>query len=993
MTYSSFSSYRWYDSYGTWHSGYPDDDCDYKEIQGCNSGGSWSDCTPKRDGYVDGTAGSDLIGTAYTGDPQGDRIDNNDAILAGAYGNDDWVRAGAGNDTVLAGLGNDKVYGGDGNDSLSGQDGNDTIFGEAGNDTLVGGAGCNALDGGTGDDRFVGGAGADTFQGGAGQDNLDYSASTAGVVVNLATGALSGGDAANDRISGGIDGVIGSNQADSLTGFDHQGTAASDTFTNQFWGNGGNDTISGLGGNDQLYGGNDADKVYGGTGDDLVQGDAGTDTVEGGDGNDTVLGGTGDDLLTGGAGNDSLTGGDDRDLFVGGNAGDFVDGSEGGVDNDTLDLRGLAVASIIYDPLNNENGTVNFVGGGSLTFRNIETILRDVNPDGYVDGTSGGDVINGSYVDPNGDRIDANDALLPGAGPNDDYVRAGDGNDTITSGAGNDIVYAGNGNDKADGGDGNDTLYGEAGNDTLSGGVDNNALYGGTGNDVLDGGSGNDLLDGGDGNDTIDAGNGQDTIYGGAGSDLVYGGPDNDLIDTGSGTQRPDIGYPGLYPADTDPNDDKDTVYGGSGHDTIRTGDDADVIHANEGNDLIDAGVDNDTIFGDAGDDTITGAEGSDSIEAGSGNDVVYGGYGPGVPDSVNIPDATDLAPNNGRDFIDGQQGDDTIFGMDDDDTLVGGEGADVIDGGIDEDLIDGGQNNDSLIGGAGDDTVTGGIGSDTITGGDGADNLSGGSDRDLFIGGGIGDVVDGNEEGNDYDTLDLSGAGPLKVIYDPTNPENGTVQFLDPTDRHVVGTMTFKNIENVIPCFTPGTLIATPRGEVPVENLKVGDKIITRDNGMQEIRWLGRRDLSWNDLAAAPHLKPILIRAGSLGNGLPERDMLVSPNHRLLVANDRTALYFDEHEVLVAAKHLTAGKGIHSVDAAGASYIHFMCDRHEVVLSNGAWTETFQPGDMTLKGMGNAQRTEIFELFPELKTEVGLDGYVAARRTLKRHEAALILR
>ena len=94
------------------------------------------------------------------------------------------------------------------------------------------------------------------------------------------------------------------------------------------------------------------------------------------------------------------------------------------------------------------------------------------------------------------------------------------------------------------------------------------------------------------------------------------------------------------------------------------------------------------------------------------------------------------------------------------------------------------------------------------------------------------------------------------------------------------------------------------------------------------------------------PHLKPILIRQGSLGNGLPERDMMVSPNHRMLVANDRTALYFDEHEVLVAAKHLVNHKGVAQVDSLGTTYIHFLCDRHEVVLSNGAWTESFQPGD-----------------------------------------------
>jgi len=195
------------------------------------------------------------------------------------------------------------------------------------------------------------------------------------------------------------------------------------------------------------------------------------------------------------------------------------------------------------------------------------------------------------------------------------------------------------------------------------------------------------------------------------------------------------------------------------------------------------------------------------------------------------------------------------------------------------------------------------------------------------------------------------------------------------------------------MPCFTPGTMIATPRGEVPVETLRPGDKVVTRDNGIQEIRWTGAKPVSWQDLTVSPHLKPILVRQGSLGNGLPERDMMVSPNHRMLVANDRTSLYFDEHEVLVAAKHLVSGKGVQQVDSIGTTYIHFMFDRHQVVLSNGAWTESFQPGDYTLKGMGNSQRSEIFEIFPELKTEAGIDGYTAARRTLKRHEAQLLVR
>ena len=65
--------------------------------------------------------------------------------------------------------------------------------------------------------------------------------------------------------------------------------------------------------------------------------------------------------------------------------------------------------------------------------------------------------------------------------------------------------------------------------------------------------------------------------------------------------------------------------------------------------------------------------------------------------------------------------------------------------------------------------------------------------------------------------------------------------------------------------------------------------------------------------------------------------------------------------------------------------------DQHEVILSDGTWTESFQPGDLSLAGIGNAQRTEILELFPELATREGVDGYTSARRTLKKHEAKLL--
>jgi hypothetical protein len=79
--------------------------------------------------------------------------------------------------------------------------------------------------------------------------------------------------------------------------------------------------------------------------------------------------------------------------------------------------------------------------------------------------------------------------------------------------------------------------------------------------------------------------------------------------------------------------------------------------------------------------------------------------------------------------------------------------------------------------------------------------------------------------------------------------------------------------------------------------------------------------------------------------------------------------------------------------ETLGTTYLHFMFDHHEVVLSDGAWTESFQPGDYTLKGIGNAQRSEILELFPELKDQAGIEGYAAARRTLKKHEAQMLFK
>jgi hypothetical protein len=314
------------------------------------------------------------------------------------------------------------------------------------------------------------------------------------------------------------------------------------------------------------------------------------------------------------------------------------------------------------------------------------------------------------------------------------------------------------------------------------------------------------------------------------------------------------------------------------------------------------------------------------------------------------------------------------------------------------DDIVYAGAGDDVVISGEGSDEVFGGTGDDTIIGGAEGDKLYGEDGRDTFIinssADGAGDHIFGGEGGDDHDTLDLTGSGPLNINYTSADKENGTVDFLDAPGGNVTGSLTFHDIEKIVPCFTPGTAIATPRGEILVEDLIVGDKIITRDNGIQEIRWIGAKRMDARVFANNPHLQPVLVQKGSLGFGLPERDMLVSPNHRMLVNNDRVALYFEENEVLVAAKHLVnPTEGVQPIHSMGTTYIHFMFDRHEVVLANGAWTESFQPGDYSLNGIGNAQRTEIFELFPELSGSEGREAYASARLTLKKHEAKILFK
>lgn len=216
-------------------------------------------------------------------------------------------------------------------------------------------------------------------------------------------------------------------------------------------------------------------------------------------------------------------------------------------------------------------------------------------------------------------------------------------------------------------------------------------------------------------------------------------------------------------------------------------------------------------------------------------------------------------------------------------------------------------------------------------------------------------------------------------------NPSDSvTTSALDP-----VATEAYTDI---IACFTPGARIRAEHGEVPVEALRVGDRVVTVDHGLQPIRWIGRRFVTNGRLSARPKLRPITIETGALGGGLPKRPMTVSPQHKMLVSSVTLELNFGLTEALVPAAALTDMPGIaQSLPEAGVEYIHILFDSHEIIYAEGAQTESFHPYRLSKADPDiDPAVDELFEIFPDLQDDVASYGGTA-RPSLKMQEARLL--
>ncbi len=684
-------------------------------------------------------------------------------------------------------------------------------------------------------------------------------------------------------------------------------------------------TINGTSGDDTI------DNSFTDFDDDSVNGDGNNDSVEAGDGNDSVNTGAGNDTILGGGGDDTLIGGGGADTIYGGDNGtqptsaEFFNWEAAGNDEDDISsglsqITGEIEVSVSFTDDGNNNAT--------FTVESSDTQYTEAGEP--FNSTSSLALFGDGDADTSTTTI--NFAAAPGRAYADEVENVSFRINDIDSFAGNhtDIVTV-----NAFDADGNPVTvtFTIEGDETRVG----NTV---TAGDALD--------DASDANGSV-------------------------LIEIAGPVAEIEINY-----------------FNGQGvtHGINVTDIHFDAVPPEDGNDSIEGGGGADNVFGEAGSDTIDGGNGDDTVDGGDGDDLI-----------------TDSGGGGSQDSLLGGAGNDTIEGGLADDTLEGGTGDDSLDGGDGNDSLQGGADNDELIGGAGDDTLEGGSEDDTLTGGIGADSLVGGTGNDSIqvaqgdtALGGDGDdyftLTDLGETGNDAititggegnetagDTLQLTSDITLADITftntdDDAGGLSGNFVMADGT------VVSFSEIENII-CFTPGARILTPHGERPIETLRAGDLVVTRDNGPQPIRWLGRRTVP-----GLGRFAPITIDAGAL-HGL-EKHMTVSPQHRFLFTGYRAELLFGTSEVLVAAKHLVNDLDIRQAVRAHVTYLHMMFDRHEIIYADGTPTESFHAGDVGISAISDESREEMFTIFPELRSNVG--GYGDTARTcLRAHEARLL--
>lgn len=168
--------------------------------------------------------------------------------------------------------------------------------------------------------------------------------------------------------------------------------------------------------------------------------------------------------------------------------------------------------------------------------------------------------------------------------------------------------------------------------------------------------------------------------------------------------------------------------------------------------------------------------------------------------------------------------------------------------------------------------------------------------------------------------------------------------------------------------CFLKGTLILTPNGERRVEDLVSGDLISTQGNGPQPIAWMCRNKVSAKDMKANPNALHIRFARGSLAYNIPHRDLILVPNHRLLIDDWRASYLFEESKVLATAVSLQNGKTVRAIKPrkGPVEYYHLVFESHEIITANGALGESLLLSRKFISSLSVKARVELRKIFTD---------------------------
>ncbi len=187
---------------------------------------------------------------------------------------------------------------------------------------------------------------------------------------------------------------------------------------------------------------------------------------------------------------------------------------------------------------------------------------------------------------------------------------------------------------------------------------------------------------------------------------------------------------------------------------------------------------------------------------------------------------------------------------------------------------------------------------------------------------------------------------------------------------------------ETTLSGFAADTNIMTSFGDVRVQNLEVGARVITRDHGMQSVRWIGS-----HKVRVTPENAPIVIQKSVLKN---TRDLIVSPEHRILFKGQQAELMFGQSEVLIPAKAFLNNDRVFQAVGGVVEYYHVLFDRHEIIYSEGTSTESYQPNDANMSVLNQDTRESLYQVFPHLQDNPKSFG-PSIRTCLNTEEAGLL--